>query len=68
VALAEGTDYLNLHAEACRDLAEVLERGGKTDEAATALEQAVAVYERKGNVVMAERMSERIAELTAARG
>jgi hypothetical protein len=32
------------------------------------LEQAAAVCERKGNVVMARRMRERLDDLTAARG
>ena len=68
VALAERTDAVDLHAEALRDLAEVLERGGESGEAATVLEQAKAVYERKGNLVMVERMQERLAELAATRG
>jgi tetratricopeptide (TPR) repeat protein len=68
VALAERTDSLDLQGDALRDLAEVLELGGKVAEAVPALERALAVCERKGNLVMVERMRERLAEVTAARG
>jgi class 3 adenylate cyclase/tetratricopeptide (TPR) repeat protein len=68
VALCEPTDIVYLRGEALRDLAEVLELGGNVDESTAALEQALALYEDKGNVVMAGRMKERIAELTATRG
>ncbi|PWU25361.1 MAG: adenylate/guanylate cyclase domain-containing protein [Candidatus Rokuibacteriota bacterium] len=68
LALLEQTDALNEQAEARMDLAEVLEVGGKTKEAFTALEQALGLYERKGNVVMAERMRARLAELGGSDG
>jgi hypothetical protein len=68
VALAERTDSPDLQGEALRDFAEVLELGGKASEAAPALERALALSERKGNVVMAARMKERLAELAATRG
>jgi DNA-binding SARP family transcriptional activator/tetratricopeptide (TPR) repeat protein len=55
VALAERTDALNQHAKALLDLAEVLRTGGRTDEAASAAESALALYERKGNVPDAAR-------------
>ena len=55
VALAEQTDMLDLTGNAHADLAEVLLLGGKPDEAAAALEQALERYERKGNLVMAQR-------------
>jgi tetratricopeptide (TPR) repeat protein len=63
VALAEGTDFLNDQADAHADLGEVLELACKTDEASDALEQALALYLRKGNVVMAERVRGRLLEL-----
>ena len=55
VAFAEQSDFLNGHAEALMDLAEVLELAGKPDQAAASIDQALALYERKGNIVMAER-------------
>jgi hypothetical protein len=45
------------------DLSEVLLLGGKADEARAELEQALARYDRKGNVVMAERTCDRLAAL-----
>ena len=65
VALAEETDMLNAHADALIDLAEVLALAGEDPQAE--LEQALALYERKGNLVMAERTRSRLAELTALR-
>ena len=65
VALAEETDMLNVHAAALVDLAEVLVFAGKAGR--TELEQALALYERKGNLVMAERTRSSLAELTAPR-
>jgi tetratricopeptide (TPR) repeat protein len=65
VALAEETDMLNAHADALLDLAEVLALAGR--DAQAELEQALALYERKGNLVMAERTRSRVADLTASR-
>ena len=48
------------------DLAEVLSLAGKPDEAAAALEQALERYERKGNLVSAQRSRTRLAELREA--
>jgi len=63
VAIGEGTDLLNAQAEACADLAEVLAAGGRPEGAVEALEQALARYERKENLVMAERARARLAKL-----
>jgi tetratricopeptide (TPR) repeat protein len=49
VALAEPTDGLVEKGNAWADLAEVLELAGRHDDAADALEQAAALYERKGS-------------------
>jgi tetratricopeptide (TPR) repeat protein len=65
VALGNATDLLNYTADAYADLGEVLELGGRTDEAAIALAEALARYERKENLVMAERTRARLAELQA---
>ena len=64
VALAAETDMLNAHAGALIDLAEVHALAGQ--DARAALERALALYEHKGNLVLAERTRSRLAELTAA--
>ena len=48
VAICEETDMLDAQGDVYADLAEVLLLGGKLDEAAAALEQALERYERKG--------------------
>ena len=55
-ALAERTEYLDLHAQAVADLSEVLRRAGRPEEASTALREAIRLYEQKGNVVAAQRL------------
>ena len=63
VAIGEGTDFLNGQGDASADLAEVLSLAGRAETATEALEQALALYERKGNAVMAARMRDRLAML-----
>jgi hypothetical protein len=53
--VAEATDMLNDRAGSLLDLAEVLSLGGRQREAGHAIEAAVDLFERKGNVVSAER-------------
>ena len=65
VALAAETDMLNAHADALIDLSEVLALAGQ--DAQAELQQALALYERKGNLVMAERTRSRVVEVTAPR-
>ncbi|MDQ2982913.1 MAG: AAA family ATPase [Actinomycetota bacterium] len=60
---AARTDALGDHASAQADLAYVLAIAGRRDEAAAALEEALALYQRKGNLVMAERTRARLADL-----
>jgi class 3 adenylate cyclase/tetratricopeptide (TPR) repeat protein len=62
IAVAGSTDLLNIQADAYSDLAEILVFAGKTAEAAAALDQALERYERKGNIVMAERTRARLAD------
>lgn len=64
VALADETDMLNAHGDALTDLAEVLALAGQ--DARGELDRALALDERKGNLVMAERTRSRLAELTAS--
>jgi class 3 adenylate cyclase/tetratricopeptide (TPR) repeat protein len=65
VEIIEATDGLNYQGDALCDLAEVLRAAGRTDEAAATLEQALERYERKRNVVMAERTRARLAAVAA---
>jgi class 3 adenylate cyclase/tetratricopeptide (TPR) repeat protein len=69
VAIGEETDMLDRVAGAYADLGEVLALAGGADEAAAAFAAALGRYERKENLVMAERTRARLAELqtTAAR-
>ena len=65
VAIANGTDKTDWCATAYADLAEVLALAGEGEEAAAALERALALYERKGNLVLAERSRTRLNELAS---
>ena len=67
VAIAETTDDISGQGDVYADLAEVLELGGKHNEAIAALEHALARYQRKGNVVSAASTRERLAALTPSR-
>ena len=60
VALAEQSDDLNANGDALVDLADVLKLSDQRPKAAATLEQARALYARKGNVVMAERVQARL--------
>jgi tetratricopeptide (TPR) repeat protein len=68
VAIAENTDWLDGQGDPYADLAEVLTLAGKPDEAGAALEQALVRYERKENLVMAERTRTRLSELRGSLG
>jgi tetratricopeptide (TPR) repeat protein len=59
VARAAETDMLNLRGEALLNLAEVLALAGKNGR--PELVQGLALYERKGNLVMAERTRSQLA-------
>jgi tetratricopeptide (TPR) repeat protein len=67
VAIAESTDMLNVQGDAYSDLAEVFTLGTKIDHAAAAVEQALGLYKRKGNLVMAERSQTRLTDLRRIR-
>ena len=62
VAIAAETDILTLHADACATLANVLLAADETVAAAAATRAALKLYERKGNVVGAERARALVAE------
>jgi len=62
---ARTTDYAELRGLSLVALAEVLAGSGRTEEAAEALRQAIAVYEAKGNVVSAATTRRKLGDLEA---
>jgi tetratricopeptide (TPR) repeat protein len=66
VAISERTDQLVVQGDVYGDLAEVLSLAGRWKDAAAALEQALDCYERKGNLVSAQRTRTRLTELLNA--
>ena len=67
VATAETrTDNVWWQAWTHEDLATVLERAGRIDEAREALERSLAIWERKGCLPCAERVREQIQSLGRA--
>ncbi|WP_156687475.1 BTAD domain-containing putative transcriptional regulator [Mycobacterium sp. Marseille-P9652] len=67
VALAERTDALVDHAEACSALATVLGAAGDAAGARAAAERAANLYERKGAAALAERARNVIGKSNASR-
>jgi tetratricopeptide (TPR) repeat protein len=63
VAISRKTDALELQGDGLCDLADVLLLAGRGEEAADAIKQAIALYERKRNLAMAERARTRLDEL-----
>jgi tetratricopeptide (TPR) repeat protein len=55
VRLSERSDDTSQRGDALVDLAAVLDRARRAREAAAALGDAIALYERKGNIVLAAR-------------
>jgi ATP/maltotriose-dependent transcriptional regulator MalT len=55
LALAEETDFLNMHADVLIALAEVLRLEELDDEAGRCVQRALELYEQKGNTPSAER-------------
>jgi hypothetical protein len=66
VLLGEKTDMLNWRGCALADLGEVYLLAGRLEEGRAQLEQAVALYELKGNLVAAAIVHSRLAELGGA--
>ena len=63
ISLMEDTDDAIFQPDAWVTLGEVLALAGKAEEARAAFEEALGRYERKGNLVLAERTRQRLAEL-----
>jgi class 3 adenylate cyclase/tetratricopeptide (TPR) repeat protein len=66
VDIARRTDHLNMHAEALLALADVFAIGGRPAQAIPAIEEARVLYDRKGNLLMAEQARTLLAELREA--
>jgi tetratricopeptide (TPR) repeat protein len=66
VEIARTTDHLNTHAWTLLALADVLAIGGRAPQAIPVIEQAGVLYDRKGNLVMAEKARNLLAELREA--
>ncbi len=62
VAMLATSDYLDAHAAAVGDLGDVLHLAGKLEESAAATEEAIRMYERKGNIAVAGQRRARLAE------
>ncbi|MGH3137217.1 MAG: ATP-binding protein [Gaiellaceae bacterium] len=56
-AIVSSTDFLDLHAHALADLAEVLRLAGKPEESTAAVQEAIRLYERKGNITAVARLA-----------
>jgi hypothetical protein len=65
-AIGEDTDIIVAQGDTYADLAEVLSLAGHPQGAAQELERALALYERKGNVVMAQRAQTQLGQLQDA--
>jgi class 3 adenylate cyclase/tetratricopeptide (TPR) repeat protein len=66
VAIARGTDYPNLQANALQALAVVMRRCGRLEDSLAVAEEALALYESKGNRIQAARTREFARELEEA--
>jgi tetratricopeptide (TPR) repeat protein len=67
-ALARTSDDLELQGDTLAALGEVLRRAGRPQDATAALRAALERYERRGIVILAERVRARVGELEARTG
>jgi class 3 adenylate cyclase/tetratricopeptide (TPR) repeat protein len=65
VELVSRTDWLDRHGDTLMALGEVLHLGRRKEEAAAAVDEAIKLYERKGNLVSAGRARAVLEELRA---
>jgi tetratricopeptide (TPR) repeat protein len=65
VRASEGSDDISQRGDTLVDLATILVQAGQADQALTALHDAIALYDRKGNVVGAERAQAMLRRLGA---
>jgi tetratricopeptide (TPR) repeat protein len=67
VALAATTDFLSLRGETLLDMAEVLRLAGDDAASASAVEEALRLFETKGNIVLAKRTQALLENLALAK-
>ncbi|MBA2556663.1 MAG: tetratricopeptide repeat protein, partial [Chloroflexi bacterium] len=67
VDIATGTDDINMLGDCFARLADVLAAAGRPKEAKVALEDALARYERKGNLVAAEKVGRSLTDIAGSR-
>jgi predicted ATPase/class 3 adenylate cyclase len=67
VQIVHETDALDLHGRALLDLTEVLRGAGRSSDAATCVDQALGLFQAKGNVVLAGRAQTLLDSLRRAR-
>jgi tetratricopeptide (TPR) repeat protein len=65
VAIIRRGDEINHEAQVLLDLGEVLRLAGRPEDASGAVEEALALYTRKGNVVAAQRAQRLLTELAS---
>src|SRR5262249_18435375 len=65
VDFGAASDFLIGHAEAYEGLAEVLEVSGRRQDAAKALQEALNLYEQKGNLLASDDVRARLASFGA---
>lgn len=65
VAVTDGTDLISQRADLLLDLAEVLDMAGRRNEARDPRREALALYEKKGNLVGAKRARAALADAGA---
>jgi class 3 adenylate cyclase/tetratricopeptide (TPR) repeat protein len=61
--VAASTDYVDMRGDLWLRLGEVLRQAGNTNEAADAIREAIGLYDRKENLVMAAQAREELASL-----
>jgi tetratricopeptide (TPR) repeat protein len=66
IDIARRTDHLEMHADALLALTDVLAVGGRLAQAIPIVEEARVLYDRKGNLVMAEKARTLLAQLREA--
>lgn len=64
VSLAAKTDFLSHHADALLDLAHILQRAGRREEANASAIEALSLYEQKGNSVAGAAARSLLAQLS----
>jgi class 3 adenylate cyclase/tetratricopeptide (TPR) repeat protein len=63
MALLAATDYLDAHATAVADLGEVLGIVGRAKESTATTEEAIRLFDQKGNIAAARTLRRRLGEL-----